>query len=189
MHSKAEQYSGSESFRYIDRLISNKDSELLIISPYISNYYTRMLLKRKRKKVRIITSESSISKDKLLSNPAKSRRRSYAKAIAYFAVLGIILLCINAQIPALAVLAFTALLVLGLIKNMLRGSSSNISVKTTGSLLIHEKMYIGKAIAITGSANLTYNGTHKNIEHIEIITNQDLINELRAHFEELWRAY
>ena len=37
-----------------------------------------------------------------------------------------------------------------------------------------------------GSANLTYSGMHKNIEHIEVIKEGDRIAELEKHFRQLW---
>ncbi|MEM0149753.1 MAG: phospholipase D-like domain-containing protein [Candidatus Micrarchaeaceae archaeon] len=182
------QYSGSESFKYADRLIGNNDRELLIISPYISNYYVRILMRKRHKKIRIITSESSMGSGSLLMDIAKGSRRRRIKALAYFAVLDAILFYIHLGVAALALLILVALLFAGTIKKP-KAPKSNIQVKTTGSRFIHEKIYIGDSTAITGSANLTYNGMHKNIEHIEVITDKRRIGELKDHFNRLWKEY
>ncbi len=73
-------------------LIEANDPELMIISPYISDYYTKMLLdKAKNKLVRIITSESSMSyKDAMLNRYLAQSTRGYVKAIAFFLILDLI---------------------------------------------------------------------------------------------------
>ncbi|MCL4374135.1 MAG: phospholipase D-like domain-containing protein [Candidatus Marsarchaeota archaeon] len=184
-----EQYSGAESFKHIDKLIASNDRELLIISPYISDYYTRKLLRQKRKRIRVITSEGSVAKGKLLASLHKTQWRSYAQAIIYFAVLAGIFAYIRIAYAALASLAFVAGIAIVFAHNARKGSNSNIEVKSTGKQFIHEKMYIGDNIAIVGSANLTFSGMHKNIEHIEIISDAAYIAKLKSHFEVLWKSY
>ena len=51
---------------------------------------------------------------------------------------------------------------------------------------VHSKFYIGENGAIQGSANLTYNGMHKNVENISIIRDQEGIEKLRKEFYKLW---
>ncbi|MGC8669725.1 MAG: phospholipase D-like domain-containing protein [Candidatus Micrarchaeia archaeon] len=186
--SKDEQYSGSQSFKYIDKLINSRDKELLVISPYISNYYVRLLL-HKKKNVRIITSESSMSKNSLLCHLSTHSLLGHLKAITYFIVFGIVLLLLNLKVAYTAAFIIAALLFANLIKNAITGFKTNINVKIVKNPFIHEKLYIGKDLAILGSANLTYNGTHRNVEHIEIITDKHKIKELKDHFEEYWAKY
>jgi phosphatidylserine/phosphatidylglycerophosphate/cardiolipin synthase-like enzyme len=52
---------------------------------------------------------------------------------------------------------------------------------------VHAKIYISENEAIHGSANLTYNGTHSNIEHIEIIRDNEKIAKLHSEFERMWK--
>ncbi len=66
-------------------------------------------------------------------------------------------------------------------------TDSNLKVKVAKGKFVHEKVYIGNDIAIVGSANLTYNGMHKNVEHIDVIKDDARIRQLREHFESLWR--
>ena len=51
---------------------------------------------------------------------------------------------------------------------------------------VHAKFYIGDNEAIQGSANLTYNGMHKNLENISIIRNERDIEKLRKEFYKIW---
>jgi phosphatidylserine/phosphatidylglycerophosphate/cardiolipin synthase-like enzyme len=64
--------------------------------------------------------------------------------------------------------------------------SGNLEVRFCTNVFVHEKLYIGNDKAITGSANLTYNGLHKNIEHIEVINSIERIGKLKSHFNDLW---
>jgi len=65
----------------------------------------------------------------------------------------------------------------------------NIAIKIVTDRFVHEKMYISESSAIVGSANLTYSGTHKNVEHIEIIRDNKRIKEMDNHFDGLWKKY
>ncbi|MGC8647509.1 MAG: phospholipase D-like domain-containing protein [Candidatus Micrarchaeia archaeon] len=172
------EYSGSNTFKYIDKLIRRSKS-LLIISPFIGNYYAEMLAKS-GKRALVITSDDTLRKVKAL----RKGRRNYAKVVAYFVVL-------DALIFYLHMLAFgiAVLLILIAIVFLAIYSKANIVVKSTGKMFVHEKMYIGDKEAIIGSANLTFSGTHRNIEHIEIIDDMQRIEELRRHFYDLWRRY
>ncbi|MGC8651778.1 MAG: phospholipase D-like domain-containing protein [Candidatus Micrarchaeia archaeon] len=187
MRDTQEQYSGSESFRYVDRLLGGNDKELLIISPYISDYYAHKLSKIRKKRIRIITSEGSLAEGTALGSLHKAPRSRYAKAILYLAVLAVIFAYLDILYAVLAVLLIAVLVLLFMART--REQSTNIEIKATGRQFIHEKMYVGDKMAIVGSANLTFSGMHKNIEHIEIIRDSAYIEKLRAHFEELWKTY
>lgn len=186
---EAEWYSGDSSYKYVDKLVKNSDPELMIISPYISNHYTKMLINQSgRKKIRVVTSDSSMGyKDSMLKNLAANSVNGYLKAIAFFFVF--VLISIYLQLIYIA--ATLSLLVLALVVlayKRRKDTNSNLRVKVSNRKFVHEKLYIGADIAIVGSANLTFNGMHKNVEHIEILKNQEKIAALKRHFEEMWKS-
>jgi HKD family nuclease len=183
-------YSGNSSYKYINQLILNRDKELMIVSPYISNHYTKTLLKVcGRKRIRIITSEISLGyRGSMLKNLDSKGLGGYINAVLYFTALDAIV----AYLKFYYIVGITTvLLLISLLLAMRRRGkiSRNIKLKTTGKEFVHEKLYITDSVAIIGSANLTYSGTHKNIEHIEIIKDRDEIARLKSHFDSLWHRY
>lgn len=190
MRSEREHYSGNSSYQYVNQLIKNKDKELLIVSPYISNHYTRMLMKEAgRKRIRIITSGSSLAyKDSMLKRLHKGGIGGNLIVALYFAILDAITIYLRFFYISIAI-ALLFILVLCITVSRRRRAESNITLKTTGSDFVHEKMYISDSMAIIGSANLTYAGMHKNIEHIEVIKDSCEIEELKRHFNSLWDKY
>lgn len=156
----------------------------MISTPYIDNYYLTVLGKiSKKKKVMLISSKASNKKiRKFMSNKI---RKFF---IIFFAVYFISLLgmwFINLHFILQNVFVYMPLIFSLIISIISKGTK--LKVHIIGSEFVHEKLYITENLAITGSANLTYVGTHKNIEHIEIIENLEKIKELRKHFEELWK--
>lgn len=186
----AEHYSGNSSYAFINKLISNRDKELMIVSPYIGNHYTRKLLKEAgRKRIRIITSESSLRyPDSMLKGLHNNGLGGYLSAILYFLVLDAIVVYLR-FFYIVALVTILLLLTVYATAGRRRRIEKNIELRTTGSELVHEKLYITDSMAIVGSANLTYNGTHRNIEHIEVIRNRQEIDELKRHFISLWNQY
>ncbi len=187
---EGEHYSGNSSYKYINQLIDNGDRELLVVSPYISNHYTKMLLKVcGRKRIRVITSEISLGyRGSMLKGITNKGLGGYINAILYFAALDAIVVYLK---YAYLVSIITLLLLISLLLTMRRREkvSKNIKLKTTGEEFVHEKLYISDSMAIVGSANLTYNGMHKNIEHIEVIKDGKEIAKLKEHFDSLWHRY
>jgi phosphatidylserine/phosphatidylglycerophosphate/cardiolipin synthase-like enzyme len=180
-------YSGNSSYKYIDRLIAKSRGELLIISPYITDYYVNMLIK-KRKHAKIITSESYTRKNRLIGSLNKAYAKNYFVWISYFAILSMILYYIKILVfAAFSLFACIAVLML-LSYKYFNGSLLSIKVKVAKGVFIHEKIYIGDREAIVGSANMTYSGTHRNIEYIEIISDKNEIEKLRRHFYKLWNS-
>lgn len=191
MHDQeAESYSGESSYRYVDQLIKNDDPELMIISPYISNYYTKMLIKLSgKKKIRVVTSDTSLGyKDSLLNNLTGQSIKGYIKAIAFFFLLDLISIYLQFDYTTV-ILSLIVLILTVLAYKRHENINSNLQVKVTGKKFVHEKLYIASNMAIVGSANLTFNGMHKNVEHIEIIRAAEKIANLKKHFEEQWRSY
>ncbi len=182
-------YSGDSSYKYVDRLLKEKDGELLIISPYLSKYYVKMLAGiAQNRRIRVITSNSSLGyRDSNLKNFTISGMSGYIKAIAFFLLLDIISVFLNF---AYTTIILTAIVLIVALLAYLRHkrTSSNMIVKVISDRFVHEKLYINGNTAITGSANLTYNGMHKNIEHIEVTKDSAKIKELKSHFESMWRS-
>lgn len=190
MPNEGEHYSGNSSYKYINQLIGNSDRELMIISPYISNHYTKMLLKVcGRKRIRIITSEISLGyRGSMLKSLNNSGLGVYLKTALYFAVLDAIIIYL--RFYYLMGITTLLLLIVILLAMRRRGKiKKNIKLKTTGKEFVHEKLYVSDSMAMVGSANLTYSGMHKNIEHIEVIKDENEIAKLREHFDSLWRRY
>lgn len=180
-----EHYSGSSSHKLVDGLISGPGSELLVVSPYIDNYYARALLKAsKRKKVRIITSPDALEyRNSFLKSLGAQKMKGYAKATLYFSVLSAVTVCFGLYYMIAPVIAITALMFL----LMLRARNSTaIQLKVIKKPFVHEKLYVCNGVAVTGSANLTYSGMHRNVEHVDLTRKEELVSALKDHFEELW---
>lgn len=180
-------YSGDSSYKYVDNLIKNSDPELMIVSPYISDYYTKRLMdKSNNKRIRIVTSESSMSyKNALLNKYVAESTKGYLKALGFFLLLDLISIYLQFSYTTIILTALLLILVL-LTYRKYKKTDKNLRVKVAKSKFVHEKLYIGRDTAIVGSANLTFNGMHRNVEHIDVIKDQRRIAELRAHFETLW---
>ena len=182
-------YSGDSSYKYVDRLIKEKDGELMVISPYLSGYYVNMLANAAQsRKIRVITSNSSLGyKNSRLKNFAMGGIMGYIKAIAFFLILDVISVFLDfAYTTAILTLIVLAVVLLAYMRH--KRADSNMKVRVIRDRFVHEKLYISDSTAISGSANLTYNGMHKNIEHIEVTRDQAKIKELKAHFESMWKS-
>ena len=139
-----------------------------------------------RKNVYLITSEAAFKKSIEISGSYKFGRPKVAHAaivLAMFAAAYLISEYIAALIFLDAMAAWSMFYFIG----MAGGSrKSRMHVRVVRGNFVHEKVYISDSMAITGSANLTYSGMHKNTERIAIIDSRKEIGELRRHFEELW---
>ncbi len=180
---KKDWYSGSSSYKQINKLLRSKSKYIMISTPYIDNYYLKILgrISRKRK-VMLVSSKASNKKiKKFMSN--KIRKFSVMFFVVYLASLlgiwfmGLYLILQNAFVYIPLIFSIVISIV---------SKGTKLKVHIIGNEFVHEKLYITEKLAITGSANLTYAGTHKNIEHIEIIEDLEKIRGLRKHFEKLW---
>ena len=193
-------YSGTSSFKYIDQLIENNDDSLEIISPFISKVYIKRLVDlSKRKKIRVITSDKSPLDYKEIKKYTKKSVLMPA-LIEVLIVIFYILLFNNVTIMPyvnLGVIDFFVLIIIIIInliiahrvkKNMsIRKKGTNIEFKVVKDRFIHEKLYISDSEVITGSANFTFSGLHKNIEHIDVIRSGKDIRFFKKHFDKMWR--
>lgn len=186
---KTRGYSGNETYKFIDELLNDDGKSLRIVSPYIGISYARKLLKlAKRKKIYILTSGDDKKKDEdavklLLGSSGKLN----LKLLFLFLIAEGMLFYLKFYLYGAIVLA---LLVFGLyLETVRKVGIPNLHVKIATTKFIHEKIYISHNKAIVGSANMTWSGTHKNIEHIEIIKDLGRVRELSQHFDKLWGNY
>lgn len=187
-----ELYSGDSSYMFVDELIKNKDNTLRIVSPYISNHYTKMLLGMKRKKdIRIITSRVSLEyRNSLLKEfLGLGRFKKYMHLMVIFTAAAIFAFLIRFISIGLLASVLDLLTVALFCRAYKRRTETMLRVKIADKKFVHEKLYIGDNTAITGSANLTFSGMHKNVEHIERTNDQRKVAELVKHFDELWRSF
>ncbi len=184
---KEEGYSGSSAYLYIDRMIKSKEPTLDIVCPFISPYYARMLMRQSsRKRIRVITSNSKITEQAAKMMEQGGVDPGYIKLIIYAAILLAIFVVLDLYFIYVAMIPVVMVLVAIPIFRM--GRKKRIQVKVAQQRFIHEKLYISSNYAITGSANLTYGGTHKNVEHISVVKDREEISKLNRHFEELWKS-
>lgn len=180
----AENYEGTDTYKYIDGLLRKRSNELLVITPFLGPSYASALWKEAgKKKVYVVISNSKINSKawKLLSH---GRLGGYARAFAYLAVLSALLFYLKLKVFAFGTVALlAAVLLLAIIRRSKRG---NLHVKISDRLFIHEKLYITDTEAISGSANLTYGGTHRNLEQIAITHDPSEIRRLKEHFWAVW---
>ncbi|MHB1830099.1 MAG: phospholipase D-like domain-containing protein [Candidatus Micrarchaeaceae archaeon] len=174
-------YYGSSAYKYVDDLISKK-GDILIVSPYIDRYYAELILK-KSKGSRFYVISSSIEGRALEILGDKHSQLWLIGYLALSAIMFWLAFSIGIRWPYLLISLVP--LAIGAIKHLGRGSKMALKVPRK---FVHAKMYISDGMAITGSANLTYSGTHKNSEHINIIYDEEEISRLKDQFWEIWRG-
>ncbi len=181
-------YSGQSSYKFIDGLLRSEGKMLRIVSPFLDEHYARFLIGLAgRKQVRIITTGKGIAGSRAVALLSKGIRvGTLLKVFLYFAALFMIVAYLGIWYAAIGIAAAGALILFVEYERFKKGAR-NIEVRVSGGPFVHEKIYIGSDEAITGSANLTYSGTHRNVEHIEVTDDPSRIAELGRHFEELWK--
>jgi len=172
-----------EQYKHVEKLIRSSKN-VFIVSPYIDEYYARFLLKHARnKKIYIISSSPEEKAKKMLTKggfPSLTLLLSVIMFLFYYLLW-------------LAGLSYVSVLIIGFlffalfIVRLSTMKPKNIRLKVPKEF-IHAKFYIGDNEAITGSANLTYRGMHKNIEHLEISSDPDYVEKLRAEFWRMWNV-
>lgn len=185
-----EQYSGDSSYRFVDKLIKSEGGKLLVVSPYISNGYAKLLISEaRRKRVYVVTSQSSLEYENsvLKGIPEIGAMKRYLKPVAYFSIITAFAVYFNFGYLIYPLLAIVLLFV-GLTYLTYRKTRANFQLKVSRDKFVHEKLYITDREAIIGSANLTFGGMHKNIEHIQIIRDEKRREQLEEHFNRLWAS-
>lgn len=175
-------YSGKESHKYVEPLIKSS-KELYIVSPYIDAHYAKFLKKNSSKKeVKVISSSLDLEAKKILTaGKSKDMPIMVVMVILIFDYFVYQYGLLSISIMATSVLAIIIYLIFfSMVKD-------NIKLKIPTEF-VHAKLYISNEMAIHGSANLTYNGMYKNIEHIEIVRDKQKIESLKRDFMKLWES-
>jgi phosphatidylserine/phosphatidylglycerophosphate/cardiolipin synthase-like enzyme len=174
-------YCGSESYRHVDRLLKD-EREVLIVSPYIDDYYAEFLLRHSGGKTfRILSSSMKESAAKKL----RSSRIPGALALNLIILIVNVMFLYAGKLSSLFSAITFSLSLLYLASAFL--SRNRIYIRTPKAF-IHAKMYVGNSAAIEGSANLTYPGMHRNIEQISMTKEGKRISEMKREFWRLWNA-
>lgn len=174
-------YYGNMAYKYVDKLLKS-EKDLLIISPYIDDYYADYLARHSRgKSIHIISSSIKNSAAK------KLRRGGFANAaIAAFILASVNWLLLLLGLFSVYFAAASMLFVLVLLFLSLT-QRSRIYLKIPQEF-VHAKMYVGDGSAIDGSANLTYMGMHKNIESIRVTSDAREVEKMKRNFWTLWNS-
>lgn len=175
-----EHYFGRESYRYIDGLIGGK-GDVLLVSPYVDIHYADMMLGRKAPGDVYLISSSP--------QPGAQRRLTKGRGIlpiAAYLMLSIAILAFLLLIRAGYAYLLIALIPLAIGAARLGPRNGRVHLKSPRSF-VHAKMYISDGVAVTGSANLTYSGTHRNVEHISMTHDPADIAELKDQFWKMWK--
>jgi phosphatidylserine/phosphatidylglycerophosphate/cardiolipin synthase-like enzyme len=189
MDDQAGGYSGSESYKYVDPILYSKAHELLVISPYIGmGYAKRLVAIGRKKKVMVVTSTYSQPVANYIRHHSRYLLYGYLKALVLLVVGALIAVYFSFYLIAVAALGMDLLFGLAALLSYKLSKNSKIEIRTSYDKFVHEKAYISDAIAAVGSANLTYNGMHKNVERVEVITDHSRIAHLRTHFLDLWKT-
>ena len=174
-------YYGKRAYRYVDKLLKS-ERNLLIVSPYIDDYYASYLAAHSRGKRRYIISSS------IRGSAAKRLQKSNvgnALAAEFLAVsVNWLLFLINGLNAtfAFASIGFGAILIA---YSLLHRNRIYLKVPKE---FVHVKMYVGDGVAVEGSANLTYAGMHKNIETVHLIRDRKDVEERKRQFWTMWNS-
>jgi phosphatidylserine/phosphatidylglycerophosphate/cardiolipin synthase-like enzyme len=174
-------YYGSSSYVHVDKLIKS-ERNLLIISPYIDDYYARFLLRHSRGK-RIYVLSSSIAQT--AAKKLNSSSVPGAIALVWISASANLIVLYLGKFSSIFAVASISVAIVYFIASLF--SRRNIRLKTPREF-VHAKLYVGDSAAIEGSANLTFSGMHKNIEHISVTRNERKIAELKEQFWKLWNS-
>jgi len=172
-----------EQYKHVEKLIM-RSKNLFIVSPYIDEYYARFLLRHARNKKIYIISSSPEEKAKKILTKGGFPSLTLLLSVIIFSLYYLLWL---------VGLSYTPILIIGFlffVLFILRLSTmgpKNIRLKVPKEF-IHAKFYVGDNEAITGSANLTYRGMHKNIEHLEIRNDPNYVKKLKAEFWRMWNV-
>ena len=178
-------YYGSEAHRYINKMIKSSKA-MYIVSPYIDSYYADLLAKRSSSAEFYIISSSMEDKARNMLQRRASRLNLIVWTLLSVAVFYVeINIGIGSYLLALSLLP----LLWGLGRYMLRSRSVKGVHLKIPKQFVHAKMYISDDQVISGSANLTYKGTHSNVEHIEISRDPQEVEQMQDEFWRMWKSY
>lgn len=185
LRTKNSYYYGRESYKHIDRLIA-KSKNLYIISPFIDRYYANYIRSHSRgKQIHILSSSISPEAKAVLSGKGHLGAKSFTKIFVSLLLINFV----SFYFHLLFVYVFIASVIITLasVALMRRKKNGNIRLRIP-SRFVHMKLYVSDYMAIEGSANLTYNGMHKNIEHINVTYDKHEVKRLQRQFWKEWSA-
>ncbi len=181
-----EAHSGSDSYKYIDYLF-RKSAKLLIISPYIDEYYARKLRKlSNKKKVYIIS--SSVDKNAKAILLGKHIDKGLFVLSSATWLIAVLLMVLDLELASLSLATISLVLSVWLAIKFVSSGKSRVIFKAPRKF-VHIKLYVGDSLAIQGSANLTYKGMHSNVEHVEIIRDKVAVGRMADEFWKIWDNY
>jgi len=174
-------YYGQDTYKNVEKLIRSEQN-ILIVSPYIDDYYARYLVNHARgKSIHILSSSVKRSAAKKLGSGKPREAIYFVFLVAFFNILFLSIKILEIYFVTVSfTIAFLWLLysVLDKRKIYLREPKE----------FVHVKLYIGDRAAIDGSANLTYAGMHKNVERINVTRDRARIAELKKQFWGMWNS-
>jgi phosphatidylserine/phosphatidylglycerophosphate/cardiolipin synthase-like enzyme len=174
-------YAGHECYKFTERLIQN-GKEILIVSPYIDAYYAKFLIEKSgSRRIRVISSSMDPKAKKILE-----KKRPVGMLLSILVIILSLDYLSYASRLYFSLFAVPSILLIILSLLLFKSRRYSIEVKTPAEF-VHAKMYISENEAIHGSANLTYNGMHKNLEHIEVVREKEKVARLRDEFFRLWK--
>ncbi|MDE1851703.1 MAG: hypothetical protein KGH69_03385 [Candidatus Micrarchaeota archaeon] len=174
------QYSGRSCYRHVDRLI-RRGRRVLIVSPYVDDYYAKFLLANSQGK-EIYLLSSSVERSVRRRLEGRLPAAKMAAGAAVIAAVEYMLFAIGAQLIYLFLYPLLMAVALYIVVLPRR-----IKLKVPKSF-VHAKLYISEDEAVRGSANLTYRGMHSNIEHIEVVRDRKEIGSMANEFWRLWNS-
>ncbi len=182
---KNHHYYGSDTHKYINAMIGSS-KRMYIISPYVDVHYAKFMARRTR------STEFYIISSSMDEDARNMLERGGSKIVlSVYLILSLFLLYLELAIGIRSyLLAFSVLPIFWGIGRYLSGTRSKrrIHIKVPRQF-VHAKMYISDNQAISGSVNLTYKGTHSNVEHIEISRDPEEIERMQEQFWEMWKKY
>jgi phosphatidylserine/phosphatidylglycerophosphate/cardiolipin synthase-like enzyme len=176
-------YYGDDSHKYLKKLMEG-GNRIYIVSPYIDDYYSGVILKNSKNKKFYIVS-SSLGKN--IRRRLEDRNRTYILSL-YLIIFLLSLAILSSFETNLVYLAvFGAIGVLYLVSLFVRYRRNRVELRVP-SRFVHAKMYLSDKMGIHGSANLTYKGMHENMEHINITYDKGEIGRLKDEFWRIWNS-
>lgn len=174
-------YYGKRAHKYVDKLLK-AEKNLLIISPYIDDYYAEYLARHARgKSIHIISSSIKSSAAKKLRGRGVGNSFTATFLAASVSYLLSLVGAFNPYFAAATIVTGIALMALAMTHR------NRIYLKIPRDF-VHAKMYAGESTAIEGSANLTYAGMHQNVESIRVISDPEEVDRLKRNFWTLWNS-
>ncbi len=186
-------YDGQNAGRVLLPLIHSARRQLFVCSPFIGPGYARLLVQKARSGVDVYVLTSLASENRthkealavLTSRPPPMLHQSLIPITFGFLFLFFSLLHSSWVFMYLGAMFLAIGLVYSFRKLRAPRHRSGLQLRISRAF-IHAKIYgADDAIAATGSANLTFSGLNRNVEHVEIFEGSEASPVIDS-FYELW---